>query len=148
MKRLVSGSSILLLTALMFTLSFGCGEGIEGDTGSQSAQLIKGQCNAIVASSLRTAQECQRISCEPGSDQCDEALSTLTEFVTTEGCLAAFGAEELNGLPGNASIQPAGPNAGAAKHIGVVVCESVNDCELCGAALSFGICTETCTPIP
>jgi hypothetical protein len=148
MKTLISTRPAFFTAALVITLSFGCGEGIEGETGSQSAELINGQCNAIVASSLRTAQECQRISCEPGSDQCMEALDTLTEFAFTPGCLAAFGDGELNGLPGNASIQPAGPNAEAAKHIGVVVCEAVDDCNLCEAALSFGICTETCTPIP
>jgi hypothetical protein len=151
MKTLISTRSAFFAAALVITLSFGCGDATEGETGSSTLgqeEASNGQCNAIVAHSLRTAQECQRISCEPGSDQCGEAFDTLLEFVSTPGCLAAFGAEELNGLPGNASIQPAGPNAGAAKHIGVVVCEAVDDCDLCGAALSFGICTETCTPIP
>ena len=147
MKTLISTRPAFFAAALVITLSFGCGEAAEGETGSSTLGLEEasnGQCNRIVAKSLRTAQECQRISCDPGSDQCIEALDTLTEFVSTPGCLAAFGAEELNGLPGNASIQPAGPNAGAAKHIGVVVCEAVDDCNLCEAALSFGICTETC----
>jgi hypothetical protein len=148
MKTLISTRPAFFAAALVITLSFGCGEAAEGETGSSTLGLEEassGQCNAIVANSLRAAQECQRITCEPGSDQCTEALDTLTEFAFTPGCLAAFGDGELNGLPGNAGIHP---NTEAAKHIGVVVCEAVDDCNLCEAALSFGICTETCTPIP
>ena len=149
MKTFISTRPALFAAALVITLSFGCGDATEGEAGSSTlAQATAGECNAIVANSLRTAQECQRISCEPGSDQCIEALDTLMEFVLTPGCFEAFGNEDLNGLPGNAATQPAGPNAGAAKHIAVVVCGAVEDCELCPAALSFGICGGTCTPIP
>jgi hypothetical protein len=151
MKTLISTRSAFFAAALVIPLSFGCGDATEGEAGSSTLGLEEasnGQCNAIVANSLRTAQECQRISCEPGSDQCVEAFSTLVEFVSTPGCLEAFGNEDLNGLPGNASVQPAGPNAGATKHIGLVICEAIEGCERCGEALSFGICVETCTPTP
>jgi hypothetical protein len=149
MKTFISTRPALFAAALVITLSFGCGDATEGEVGSSTLALATaGECNAIVANSLRTAQQCQRISCEPGSDQCIEALDTLLEFVSTPGCLEAFGNEELNGLPGNASIQPAGPNLGAAKHISEVICGTVEDCGLCDAALSFEICVEGCTPIP
>jgi hypothetical protein len=149
MKTFISTRPALFAAALVITLSFGCGDATEGEAGSSTlAQATAGECNEIVATSMRTAQECQRISCEPESAQCDEAFNALLEFVSTPGCLEALGNEDLNGLPGNAAIQPAGPNLGAAKHIGVVVCEAVEDCDLCEAALSFGICTETCPPIP
>ena len=78
MKILLSGSFIALVTALMVTLSFGCGEGIEGDTGSQSAQLTKGQCNAIVARSLGLSQQCNQFGCS--ADQCVELQDTFNEF--------------------------------------------------------------------
>ena len=134
MKRLVSGSSILLLTALMFTLSFGCGEGTEGDTGSAElaqSQTTNGTCNRTAARSMRAAQECVNSGCKPGSATCDDVAAAFTGFFGNPVCIAAFVNGESNGLVGNASIQPAGPDAGAGKHIGGVICDSVLQCGLC-----------------
>ncbi len=68
MKRFVSTSLTVVATALMVTLSFGCGEGVEGETGSQSAELNNGQCNRIVAGSLGLSQQCNQFGCS--LDEC------------------------------------------------------------------------------
>jgi hypothetical protein len=104
-----------------------------------------GVCNAIVATDLGAAQACENMSCMPGDDVCVDITNALIEFVTTPGCLGAFQNGELNGLPGNASTQPAGPNAGDTKHIQDVVCGAVEDCGLCPSALVVGICGAACT---
>jgi hypothetical protein len=140
MKRFVSASLTVVATALMVTLSFGCGEGIEGETGSQSAELSKGQCNAIVARALGTAQECFRSGCGVLSQECDEVRGVFGAFFGNEDCFAAFDAGDLNGLPGNASIHP---QTGEAKHVGEVICSSVFQCGLCDVAPPT-VCTETC----
>ena len=108
------------------------------------AKNSNGTCNKIVATALGTAQECTRMSCEPGSAQCMEITNTFIEFVATEGCVAGFQNGELNGLPGNASIQPGGPEAGNTKHISDVICGSIEDCGLCQSALMLGICPTDC----
>lgn len=153
MKTFVSTGPAFFAAALVITLSFGCGEAAEGETGSstlgQSVEASKGTCNAILATGLGTVQQCARTGCGPGSDQCrDVIVPAFVEFVSTPGCLDAFADGELNGLPGNASIQPAGPNAEAAKRIGVLVCEAVDGCGLCPAAFDNEICLDTCTPPP
>ena len=149
MKKCISASSALLVTAMMVTLSFGCGEGIEGDTGSQSAQLTNGQCNAIVARSLGTAQQCNKFGC--GLEDCIELQDTFNEFFGS-GCGGPLGLGELNGLPGNASTQPGrGPNAGGPKHIAEVICGAIEECDpTCGNAQAAGICltTDACPPPP
>lgn len=140
MKRFVSASLTLVATTLMVTLSFGCGEGVEGETGSQSAELSKGQCNAIVARSLGTAQECFRSGCGLSSQECDEVRGVFGAFFGNGDCLTAFNDGDLNGLPGNASIHP---RTGEAKHVGEVICSSVLQCGLCPGAPPT-VCTETC----
>ena len=142
MKKCISASSVLLATAMMVTLSFGCGEGIEGDTGSQTAELSKGQCNAIVAGVIGTAQHCTRFGCS--ADECGELLDAFLEFFITPGeCAVAAGDGELNGLPGNAFTQPGGPNAGDPKHIQEVICGAAGACGLCDAGQAQGICLTT-----
>jgi hypothetical protein len=144
MKRLVSGSSILLLTALMFTLSFGCGEGTEGDTGSQSAQLTNGQCNAIVASSLGLSQQCNQFGCS--ADECLELLATLGEFFNPElnNCAELLVAGKLNGLGGNALWQGDDPSAGDPKHIQEVICGAAEACDpACPNVQAVGLCLDT-----
>lgn len=146
MKKCISASSALLVTAMMVTLSFGCGEGIEGDTGSQSTELRQGECNAIVARSLRTAQKCFRSGeCEPGTAECAEAGAVLMEFFGNQECAAAAVADELNGLPsGNPSTMPEGSSRpGELKHIGVVICSAILDCGAC-PALPPGFCPGIC----
>jgi hypothetical protein len=140
MKKCISASSALLVTAMMVTLSFGCGEGIEGDTGSQSAELTKGECNAIVARALGSAQECFRSGCDAVSDECDDVRGAFGGFFGNEDCLAAFDAGDLNGLPGNASQDP---DTLEAKHVGEVICSSVLQCGLCPVAPPT-VCTDTC----
>jgi hypothetical protein len=103
-----------------------------------------GTCNAIVATALGSAQTCENMSCMPGDAACMDITNGLFEFVTTPGCLVAFQNGELNGLPGNASNQPGGPDAGTFKHIADVVCGAIEDCGLCPAALMFGICGSLC----
>jgi hypothetical protein len=127
---------------MMVTLSFGCGEGIEGETGSQSAQLTAGQCNAIVARILGTAQQCNKFGCSVA--ECTELSATFVEFFfANPDCGVAAGAGELNGLPGNAGIQPGGPNAGQAKHIGEVICGAIEECGFCEDSQTAGICITT-----
>ena len=96
MKILLSGSFTLLVTALMVTLSFGCGEGVE--TGSQSAELTNGQCNAIVARTLGLSQRCNQSDCS--LEECAELQATFDEWVPN--CVADFVAGELDGLTGSA----------------------------------------------
>jgi hypothetical protein len=102
-----------------------------------------GQCNAIVATALSSAQQCYRSECAPGSAACDDVIGAFGAFFGDPVCAAAFAAGELNGLPENASIQPAGPNTGAAKHVGDVICSGVEQCELCPIAPE-GVCTDAC----
>ncbi len=149
MKRLVSGSSILLVTALMFTLSFGCGETTEGDTGSTElaqGQTTDGTCSAITARSLGTAQQCfLSRECEFGSAECNEAFGVLEELFNDPHCGPAILLDELNGLPsGNPVTMPEGSSRpGEQKHIGLVICTVLSDCGAC-PALPAGFCAGVC----
>lgn len=149
MKRFVLGSSILPLTALMFTLSFGCGEGTEGDTGYEVTELRQttdGTCNAMVATVIGTAQQCFRSrECEFGSAECNLALSVLDELFGDEYCGPAALADELNGFPtGNPINMPAGSSRpGEAKHMQVVFCTAISDCGAC-PFLPPGFCPDIC----
>jgi hypothetical protein len=139
MKTLLSGNFILLATAMMVTLSFGCGEGIEGETGSQSAELSKGKCNAIIATNLSSAQRCARGQC--GGAECSDVVGAFVDFFfNNPECADFFGDGDLNGLPGNASVHP---QTGEGKHIGDVVCGSVVQCGLCPQA-SAVVCGDAC----
>ena len=144
MKKCISASSALLATAMMVTLSVGCGEGIEGETGSQSAELTAGQCNAIVARVLGTAQHCNQFGCS--ADECGELLDAFLEFfiIPPAECAVAAGMGELNGLPCNAFTQPGGDP----KHIQEVICGAAEACGLCEAGQAQGICltTDACNP--
>jgi hypothetical protein len=152
MKKCISASSALFVTAMMVTLSFGCGEGTDGDTGyaglTQSMETTDGTCNAIVARSLGTAQHCIEFGCS--ESECIELSDTFVEFFTTPGCAGALTDGELNGLPGNASTQPGGPNAGDPKHIAEVICGAIEACgeEFCDNSQAAGICitTDACNP--
>lgn len=108
------------------------------------ADSTAGICNSIVASGMRSAQVCENMSCMPGDDACIDVTNVFVEFVATPGCLDAFADGELNGLPGNASVQPGGPNEGGVKHIQDVICGAVYDCGLCPSALGVGICVLPC----
>ena len=139
MKKCISASSALLVTAMTVTLSFGCGEGIEGDTGSQSAQLTNGQCNAIVARSLGLSQQCNQFGCS--ADQCAELAATFNEFFDPDiDCAAALFAGELNGLGGSALRGP----DGKPKHIEEVICGAAEACDpTCPGVQSVGLCLDT-----
>jgi len=155
MKKCISASSALLVTAMMVTLSFGCGETADSDSGyselaaEQSKGNSKGTCNAIVARVLGTAQQCNKFGCSSPSPEespeCAELDAAFIEFFATEGCPEALGAGELNGLPGNASsTRPGrGPNAGQAKHIADVICGAIEECEGCVGARAAGLCLDT-----
>jgi len=140
MKKCISASSALLATAMMVTLSFGCGEGIEGETGSQSAELSKGQCNALIRRALGTAQECFRSGCDVISQECDEVRGVFGAFFGNEDCFDFFGAGDVNGLPENAAVHP---RTGEGKHIGDVICGSVVQCGLCPQASAL-VCGAAC----
>ena len=124
----LTGSALLAATAFMIA---GCGEGSGDDIGSLALeQTTAGQCNQIVATALGAAQECLRVGCEPGDGACEEVSGAFSGFFGDDDCAAAFAAAELNGLPGNASFQPAGTPVGG-KHIPDVVCSGVVQCGLC-----------------
>lgn len=109
------------------------------------ADNARGTCNRIIANVMSTAQYCTRSNlCEAGTAECVEATNTLFEFFATPGCAEAFANGDLNGLGGNAITVPAGPKAGDAKNLSDVICGSIYDCELCPAALAFGVCPGTC----
>jgi len=136
MRILLSGSFTLLVTALMVTLSFGCGEGDE--TGSQSAELNNGQCNRIVARSLGLAQQCNQSECSV--DECAELQAALDEWAPN--CAADFLAGELDGLTGSALGTSDDP-----KHIQEVLCGANEACDpACPGLRSIGLCqnTEAC----
>ena len=139
MTKLESGKFALLGMALALMFSFGCGEGIEGETGSQSAALNMGECNAIVATALSAAQRCARGYCGP-AECADVQGAFLDFFVINPECAGFYDTGDVNGLPGNASIHP---QTGALKHVGTVICDSVRDCGLCPAAPA-DVCTTTC----
>ena len=133
MKTLLSGSSILLVTAL---ISFGCGEGVETD--SQSAELNNGQCNAIVATSLGLSQQCSQSDCSP--EECAELQATFDEWVPN--CAADFLAGELDGLTGSALGTSDDPGP-----IQEVLCGANEACDpACPGLRSLGLCqnTEAC----
>jgi len=139
MKKYISASPAILVTAMMVTLSFGCGEGIEGETGSQSAELTTGECNAIVATNLSSAQRCARGTC--GVAECTNVAGAFVDFfINNPECAGFFANGDVNGLPGNASIHP---QTGEAKHIGDVICSAVVQCGLCPDAPP-GVCTTDC----
>ena len=143
MKNFISAGLTLVATTLMVTLSFGCGEGFEGEAGSQSAELTKGECNAIVATDLRSAQRCARGEC--GVDECTDVGGAFLEFFfLNPECAGFFETGDVNGLPGNASIHP---QTGEAKHIADVICDSVLACGLCPDAPP-DVCTDTCEVQP
>ena len=138
MKRFVSTSLTVVATALMVTLSFGCGEGVEGETGSQSAELNNGQCNRIVAGSLGLSQQCNQFGCS--LDECAELVATFDEFFSS--CGDAFFAGELNGLTGSALGTPGDPGP-----IQEVLCGANEACdETCAGLQGVGLCqnTEAC----
>ncbi len=148
MKKCMRASSALLATAMMVTLSFGCGEGTEGDTGYAAPaqmQTNDGACNSTVARNLSAAQECFRSGCEPGSTECGVVLGVLGELLSDPYCGPALLGDELNGFPsGNPVDMPAGSSKpGELKHMGVVICSAISDCGAC-AALPPGYCPGIC----
>lgn len=143
MRKCISASSALLAAAMMVTLSFGCGEGIEGETGSQSAaqrQTTDGTCNSTVARNLRTAQQCFRSGCEPESTECGVVLGVLGELLSDPYCGPAILGDELNGFP---SGNPVDTSEGELKHMGVVICSAISDCGGC-VFLPEGFCPGIC----
>jgi len=144
MKKYISASPALLVTAMMVTLSFGCGDGTGGDTGYAEAgqtQTTDGTCNSAVARNLRIAQRCFRSGCEPESTECGVVLGVLNELITDEEyCGPAILNDELNGFPtGN----PVTTDEDELKHMGVVICSAISDCGGC-MALPQGFCPGIC----
>ncbi|MBW2717878.1 MAG: hypothetical protein JRD94_04785 [Deltaproteobacteria bacterium] len=76
---------------------------------------------------------------------CNAIVAAFLRFFEAPGCPEAIATGELEGLPGNASVQPEGaPNAGEAKLIQEVVCNAIVDCNFCGAAALLGVCGVQC----
>ena len=139
----VSGRLPLLVTALAALLCFGCGEGVQDETGSatlgQLEETSPGDCNSTVAVAMQAAQICARSGCSFGSNECADVQAAFLGFFTDPVCAAAFDAGELEGLPGNASLDA----EGQLKHVGDVICSSVVQCGLCGAGPP-GVCGGPC----
>jgi hypothetical protein len=131
MKKLVSITVVAFAASALFV------SGVLADS-------TAGICNSIVASGMRPAQACENMSCMPGDEVCMDVTNVFVEFVTTPGCLDSFANGELNGLPGNAAVQPGGPDTGGVKHIQEIICGAVSDCGLCPSALGVGICVLPC----
>lgn len=108
------------------------------------ADNLEGQCNSIVATAVGAGQACYNFGCVPGDAECIDVGSALLEFFGSPECAEAYANGELDGLAGNAIIQPGGPNAGATKHMQDVICTSIADCGYCAAALAAGICPLYC----
>ena len=106
------------------------------------ADTVEGQCNSIVAKALGAGQACWDSDCEV--DQCNQVGGALLEFFSDPACAEAYANGELDGLPGNAIIQPAGPDATGAKHLQDVICGSIVNCGFCAGALAAGICPLYC----
>jgi hypothetical protein len=106
------------------------------------ADNAKGACNQIVANAMNTAQQCWRGDCGPTERV--EVAQTLFSFFEAPGCGEAFGAGEIEGLPGNASVHPNGPDAGLPKHIQEVICNAVVVCNFCVPAVNLGVCGQIC----
>ncbi len=132
MKKLAS------LLLLAFPLALGCGSSGTGAASDvQALQPLEAECNAIGAVAAGAAHQ---VVVRGDVSQCGEVISAFVEF----GVAGCFGLMP-NGLFGTASTSPAGPNEGAITNLGQVVCDSVEACGLCLAALMQGVCVPTCT---
>jgi hypothetical protein len=93
---------------------------------------------------MNTAQQCWNFGCVSTDLECADVAAAFMRFFEAPGCPAAIATGELEGLPGNASAQPAGPDEGAPKHIQEVICNAIRVCEFCGPAVQLGICGQLC----
>ena len=136
MKKCISASSALLMAAAVMFV--GCGDAGGGDTGSvalEQTQTTAGTCNAVVARTLRFAQECYRSeACEPGAGVCVEATANFVEFFSDPECVGALLGSEHNGLPaGNASQHRDDcPKESALNRNREEICIAISDCGLSG----------------
>ncbi|KPK13672.1 MAG: hypothetical protein AMJ62_14740 [Myxococcales bacterium SG8_38] len=108
------------------------------------ADDVEGECNRIVARALGSGQACYNFGCLPTDSECIDVGSALLSFFGNLECAEAYANGELDGLGGNAIVQPAGPNAGGTKHMQEVICTSIAECGFCAAALAVGICPLYC----
>jgi len=99
-------------------------------------------CNTIGANNVGMVQQ---IAKQGDTSQCVEFTEVFFEFAM-EGCFDLIAAGELDGIFGTASVQPAGPDEGATKNLATTVCNAVDDCGLCPAALMAGVCGMICMP--
>lgn len=108
----------------------------------QADQPLAALCNTIGANDAGTVQQ---IAKQGDLSQCGEFTAAFVEFLMM-GCLDLFNAGELDGIFGTASVQPAGPDEGATKNLGIAICDAVDACGLCPTALMVGVCVEPCMP--
>jgi hypothetical protein len=108
------------------------------------ADNVEGECSRLIATATGSGQACYNFGCVPTDAECVDVGSALLQFFGSPECADAYNDGELNGLGGNAIIQPAGPNAGGTKHIQEVICTSIAECGFCAAALAYGICPLYC----
>lgn len=97
-------------------------------------------CNNILADGLGTAQQ---IVVQEQLALCEDFTLLFFEF-GLEGCFGLFAAGELNGVGGQASIQPGGPDEGEVKNLGDQICGAVAACGLCEQAVMAGVCGQAC----
>ncbi len=133
-----------IATALSLLLVLGCGEGVEGETGSvslgQSDGTNTGECNRIVAGGMETAQICYRSGCELLGEECDGFRADFAQYFANADCATDFLAGEADGLAGNAALHP---QTGEIKHIGEVICSAVVQCGLCNPEVP-AVCGGPC----
>jgi hypothetical protein len=129
----------------LLSIAFAAVIAVTASASVAQADNATGSCNRIVANAMGPAQACWNFGCVPTDSECAEVGAALLGFFTAPGCGEAFTAGTIEGLPGNASVEPDGsPNAGEAKHVQDVICISVADCGFCGPAVAFGVCGPYC----
>jgi hypothetical protein len=108
----------------------------------QADQPQAALCNTIGANDVGTVQQIVK---QGDVSQCGEFIAVFVEFAEA-GCFGLIATGEIDGIFDTATVQPAGPDEGAAKNLGITVCDAVNDCGLCPAALAMGVCAMLCLP--
>jgi hypothetical protein len=106
----------------------------------QADQPQAAECNAIGAVGAGVVQQIVK---QGDVSQCEDFTNLFFEFAL-EGCFGLIATGEINGIFGAGTTQPGGPNEGAAKNLGIAICEAVGACGLCAQAMMAGVCIDLC----